>query len=938
MVMASTAKAQDHFVYQSDNLTRLHESMQPMGLSIESPANIILNGKFHNIGTIENRRKKSGWYVGEEYRLGGHQFLLCTFGDFKQDRQEVFKSWGEKDRISKEVLYDLASKQQEQRKKEEKFRKQRQKQAADQAVADWASLSESGESDYLQRKGVQGFGVKYGTENDNPFIAIPISGIDGKLRGLQKIYDQNLPNQDRNKDFTIGTEKKGGHYLIGEVLPFNPLCFAEGIATAASIHEATNYPVVVCFDAGNIKPVVKAYRTKYHTQQFIICADNDQWKDVNKNPGIEKATEVAKAFYCFVAKPDFTDLDISKKPTDFNDLQLLTGNEEVLKQIQQPVFDFSKSQVTEVTRDTINKDEDLSGNPDQINDVTEVAVQWPGENERPRYGVYEQWQKINDVQRKPGVYYHGISHNGDSTPPSLIDTWICSPMYVRAITRDRNNFNYGRMLEFKTSTKSKRHWCMPMSLLAGSGDELRRELLSMGCEIDPKNRNQLPLYLQSIPPKTVLKSALNIGWHDNAFVLPDRTIGSTEVFYQSSHLEQREYTQNGPLEEWQQHISRLCPGNPLLVLSISIAFSGPLLRKLHTDGGGFHIYGDSSKGKSTGLRVACTVWGGDDYRKTWKATGNGMEGVAAIFNDSLLAIDEISEAEGKEISGIVYALANGVGKTRAMRDGTAKPSHRWVVAVISNGERTVASHMAEKGMQIKAGQEVRLLNIPIFGQYGAFDELHEYENGRQFSDALQTNSKKHYGTAGIAFLEKLCVDQQDFGALLEQFLKAFDDGNLSSQEGRAAKRFAITAMAGELAISYGITGWKTQTALKAAVQCFQRWRENFGSGDQEERQILEAIHDFIDKHGDSRFSEPNSQEKIKDRAGYYRSNGDGNREYLFTASGLREALIGYDFKRGREALKKAGMLIPGKNGDQQQMKVNGRNTKVYNIRMSDGHE
>ena len=110
--MGYLAKAQDHSVYQSDHLTRLHEAMQPMGLSIESPASIILNGKFHNIGTIENRRKKSGWYVGEEYRLGGHQFLLCTFGDFKQDIRVVFKSFNEKDRISKEVLSDLKQKQQ----------------------------------------------------------------------------------------------------------------------------------------------------------------------------------------------------------------------------------------------------------------------------------------------------------------------------------------------------------------------------------------------------------------------------------------------------------------------------------------------------------------------------------------------------------------------------------------------------------------------------------------------------------------------------------------------------------------------------------------------------------------------------------------------------------------------------------------------------------
>ena len=925
---------------QIDNLSHLHQEMQTAGLNINSIQEIILDGKFKNIGTMDKSGKKSAWYIGQQYHLSGHQYTLCTFGDFSLDFSQVYKSWGDKEHLSKVDYELLLEKHKQQQNKVEQQLKRKRKQAADNAVKEWASLSTTGKSQYLQKKEVDSFGVRYGVINNNHFIAIQVNGIDGTLRGLQKIFDNNIPTQNRNKSFTTGTEKQGGHCLIGELLPFNPLCFAEGYATAISIYEVTTYPVVVCFDAGNIKSVVAAYRSKHPAQQFIICADNDQWKDAINNPGMDKAINTAKEFSCFVAKPDFSDLDISSKPTDFNDLQLLAGKETVLKQIQHPEFDYRKIQVTEVTQVTLNENKGLEGNHEQTKDDTQVAKQWPGESSRPCYGVYEKWQKINGTQRKPGVYYHGIKKDsGENAPPLLLETWICSPLYLRAITRDNNNFNFGRIIEFKTSTKTSRQWCMPMSILAGNGDELRRELLSMGCEIDPKNRNQLPLYLQSIPPKTVLKSALNVGWHDNAFVLPDRTIGSAEVFYQSSHLEQREYTQNAKLEDWQQHIARLCIGNPLLVLSLSIAFSGPLLRKLHSDGGGFHIYGDSSKGKSTGLRVACSVWGGDDYRKTWKATGNGMEGVAAIFNDSLLAVDEISEAEGKEIGGIIYALGNGVGKTRAMRDGTAKPSHRWVVAVISNGERTVASHMTEKGLQIKAGQEIRLLNIPLFGQHGAFDHLHELENGRQFSDTLQTNSKKYYGTAGIAFLEKLCPDKQDLGALLEQFRQAFDDGSLSSQEGRAASRFAITAMAGELATSYGITGWDPQTALKATLQCFQQWRENFGSGDKEERQIVNAIHDFIDCHGDSRFSEPNSQQTINNRVGYFRQSGNGNREYLFTASGLKEALVGHDFKRGRQALKKAGYLIPGKQGDQQQLKVNGRNTKVYALRLAgNNHE
>lgn len=921
-----------------DPVTQLFDEVYDFGLSIESSASIVLDGKFHNVGTSENPRKKSGWYVGQMYNLGGRDFVLCTFGDFRLGSIQTFKSWDKKDRISKVDLDALKVKQDEQKKKVEQHLKRKRKQAAENAAKEWATLEASGSSQYLDKKDVQGHGVRYGESGSNPFIAIPVYSIDGTIKGLQKIFDRNIPGQDRNKTFTPGTEKKGGHFLIGKPVPFLPICIAEGYATAASIHEATGYPVVVCFDCGNIMAVVEAFRAKYPSQPLLIAADNDCWKDPDNNPGLKKATEAAKAFGCFLVIPDFTDLDVSDEPTDFNDLHLLAGKDAVSSQVQNCSSDYVKSQVTGVTGVTASNDAASSGNQSKNAEVTAVTEHWPGQDERPCYSVQRDWVEADGAKRKPGVYYHGLQSNGDSSPPTLIDNWICGPLFVRAITRDRNSFNFGRMLEFITSTKTRRCWAMPMALLAGSGEELRRELLSMGLEIDPKYRNQLCTYLQAIPPKMVLQSALNIGWHGDAFVLPDRTIGSDEIFFQSAHLEQREYTQIGTLDEWKQNIARLCAGNPLLVLAVSISFSGPLLRKLHTDGGGFHIYGDSSKGKSTGLRVASSSWGGDDYRKTWRATANGMEGVAAIFNDSFLAIDEISEAEGKEIGGIVYALANGVGKTRAQRDGTARPSHRWVVAVVSTGERTISSHMAEKGLQTKAGQEVRLLNIPIFGRHGSFDNLHEYDNGRQFSDALQTNCKKYYGTAGIEFLEKLCADQQDLGALLEQFLKAFDDGSLSSQEGRAAKRFAITALAGELATGYGVTGWEPQTALNGCVQCFKKWREEFGKGDKEDRQIIEAVLDFIDKHGDSRFSEPSSQEKIRDRAGYYRQGDDGNREYLFTSSGLHEALASHDFKRGVDALRKAKMLVPGKTGNQCQLKVNGRNTKVYRVRTEDGHE
>jgi hypothetical protein len=141
--------------------------------------------------------------------------------------------------------------------------------------------------------------------------------------------------------------------------------------------------------------------------------------------------------------------------------------------------------------------------------------------------------------------------------------------------------------------------------------------------------------------------------------------------------------------------------------------------------------------------------------------------------------------------------------------------------VLSNDERSIEDTMSEIGKTAKAGQSIRLLSIPIFGKYGAFNNLHDKKDGRELSDHLQTAAKKIYGTAGIEYLTKLVAETRNIDELAEQYtLKLINGETLSSQEARAAKRFALVALAGELATEYGVTGGlrvMLATALKSAL-------------------------------------------------------------------------------------------------------------------------
>lgn len=122
------------------------------------------------------------------------------------------------------------------------------------------------------------------------------------------IHSLQFIDGEGNKRFLSGGRKKGCYFPIGS--PGEPLCIAEGYATAASIHEATGFPVAVAFDAGNLEPVARAMRAKFSKIKIILCADNDA--QTPGNPGLTKAREAAAACGALLAVPhchgDFNDL------------------------------------------------------------------------------------------------------------------------------------------------------------------------------------------------------------------------------------------------------------------------------------------------------------------------------------------------------------------------------------------------------------------------------------------------------------------------------------------------------------------------------------------------------------------------------------------------------------------------------------------------------
>jgi len=554
-----------------------------------------------------------------------------------------------------------------------------------------------------------------------------------------------------------------------------------------------------------------------------------------------------------------------------------------------------------------------------------------------------------------GVSYIGPDDkDGNPRPP----VWICAPIHVVASTRDGKSSEWGRLLEWRDRDGVRHQWAMPNELLQGDGIDVRRELARQGLSISPVKaaRDLLATYLQIWPVDARARCVDRLGWHGGVYVLPSGVVGHNgeTVVFQNAGVVDPAFSVAGTAEGWRDHVATLARGNSRLEFAICVALAGALLEPAGEDSGGFHLHGPSSTGKSTALKVGASVWGKPEkpnpYWRSWRATTNGLEGLAALHNDGLLILDELSQADPREAGEAAYLLANGLGKARAARNGTARQSASWRLLFLSAGEESLSAFMARAGQKPTAGQEIRLAEIAgdAGAGLGTFEELHGFASGAAFALAVKNAAGRYYGAVGAAWLQLLVRNHDELGTVLSdgirQFVAEFAPTGCSGQVDRVARRFGLVAVAGEIATQYGLTGWDQGESGAAVGKCFASWLDGFGgTGNHEERALLAQVRAFFETNGASRFQEVSGDSQhIINRAGFFRLVSDKRREFLVLPEAFkREVCVGVDLKYATRILREHGWLLAGNDKAAQRIRLPGLgSTRAYVIgsKMWEGDE
>jgi uncharacterized protein (DUF927 family) len=305
--------------------------------------------------------------------------------------------------------------------------------------------------------------------------------------------------------------------------------------------------------------------------------------------------------------------------------------------------------------------------------------------------------------------------------------------------------------------------------------------------------------------------------------------------------------------------------------------------------------------------------------RSWRATANAQEATAAIVTDTVLCLDEIGVAEGRDAATAVYQLSSGVGKGRSARDGSIRMPMIWRVLTISTGEMPMAVKIAEdKQRRAYAGQAVRLLDIPADAGrgFGVFDHASGFDDPGQVAETIQQAAVTAYGTAGPAFVRELVSRNlteisREIARLVEEFISDHVPSDADGQVRRAASRLGLIAAAGELAQMLGIVPWAEGEATAAAARALADWiATRGGSEPAEERQAVAQVRRFFEAHGEARFENLDDIDArpVINRVGWRKGSGDERLWFVLPEMWRADICAGLDPVATARTLADRGML------------------------------
>ena len=382
------------------------------------------------------------------------------------------------------------------------------------------------------------------------------------------------------KKTTAGCSISGSMAPLGEPVDGEPLIVGEGVETVLSAMQASGLPGWCVFGVNGLRKFDPPEGARW----IIFCAEND---DRQQN---EKAlTEVIPKLIERGVK-----VGVARPPTGVKDFNDLIRMREDRTRLYQPEAGLK------IVADIIERAKAASWAK------SEGKVDLGG-SAAPKPDLPGLRDDDDEHEDKGDTFKFSMEESGLYRGRSLISQPFEIVAQIRAVI-DGKASGWGMLVRFKNPDGFLVEEVIPSKSLHADPSTLAGQLADAGMNVraTAAGRKAFVEYLGSASVKDRMIVTRHTGWIDvggglPAFVLPHEVIGSNsgEKVVLAREAQAAAYASSGTLADWRKNIATPARDHLLLKFGISTALAGTLLQASGGESGAFHLFGDSSLGKTT---------------------------------------------------------------------------------------------------------------------------------------------------------------------------------------------------------------------------------------------------------------------------------------------------------------------------------------------------
>lgn len=297
----------------------------------------------------------------------------------------------------------------------------------------------------------------------------------------------------------------------------------------------------------------------------------------------------------------------------------------------------------------------------------------------------------------------------------------------------------------------------------------RSKLLALAAYGSEINSTNAKYYVKSIENQEQSLKIENfhqkVGWatYEGKKIFKHREALGMAYEHESSYEGQLDISKKGSLNEWEDFVRKEVIGhNPLeasIALGLSAVVVGYIGQQVGVTSQLFHIFGDSSTGKTTvGELIIGTATKPslqtNGLMHSWAATQNAIIGNLRNNYGLPILFDDSSVSRVRDFSSLLYQMVQGRDKDRMNKSAEMRESETWQTTIISTGEQSLlSSSNKNEGLLVRT--------IEIGNVSWTKDAAH--------SERIKRGASKHYGgVVEVVAKELILLGEEKVLQLIEE--------------------------------------------------------------------------------------------------------------------------------------------------------------------------